>query len=287
MARLRGLSRMAGTALYALVDEGEPGAEIYSAATTREQARIVFSEAERMRAASPALRRRTSRRQTNNLAVLDTASWFRPLSSDASKMDGLNVFVALVDEVHEHPNADVIEKLDTGMGTRLQPLMYGAHDRRRERAMGLLPRHWDFSTKVLEGTIPPWTPRTAGSRSSRRSTMPMTGQANSRGGARPTRRSARCCGSRTCSAEVDAGTRDAVEAELHPAPAPEPVDTAARALDRHGPLGAFFWLSWSFRSTLPRGWPAGRCFGGLDLARVNDLSSLALLFPPIDEEKRR
>ena len=34
-------------------------------------------------------------------------------------MDGLNVFVALVDEVHEHPTAEVIEKLDTGMGARL------------------------------------------------------------------------------------------------------------------------------------------------------------------------
>jgi len=48
----------------------------------------------------------------------------RPLSADTSTMDGLNVFVALVDELHEHPDAGVIEKLDTGMGARLQPLMY-------------------------------------------------------------------------------------------------------------------------------------------------------------------
>src|ERR1700722_13561959 len=115
-ARKNGKSTIeAGIGLKALIDEGEAGAEIYSAATTREQARIVFSEAERMRAASPALRRRITP-TTNNLAVLDTASWFRPLSADASRMDRLNVFVALVDEVHEHPNADVIEKLDTGMG---------------------------------------------------------------------------------------------------------------------------------------------------------------------------
>jgi hypothetical protein len=152
-ARKNGKSTIeAGIGLKALIDEDEPGAEVYSAATTREQARIVFSEAERMRAASPALRRRITP-TTNNLAVLDTASWFRPLSSDASRMDGLNVFVALVDEVHEHPSAEVIEKLDTGMGARLQPLMY-------ETTIACVNRnsvcyqHWDFSTKVLEGTVP-------------------------------------------------------------------------------------------------------------------------------------
>ena len=63
----------AGIGLKALVDEREPGAEIYAAATTREQSRIVFSEAERMRAATPALRRRIVS-TTNNLAVIDTAT---------------------------------------------------------------------------------------------------------------------------------------------------------------------------------------------------------------------
>ena len=152
-ARKNGKSTLeAGIGLKALVDEGEPGAEVYSAATTREQSRIVFSEAERMRAASPALRRRITP-TTNNLAVLDTASWFRPLSSDASKMDGLNVFVALVDEVHEHPSAEVIEKLDTGMGARLQPLMYETTTAGVNRN-SICYQHWDFSAKVLEGTIP-------------------------------------------------------------------------------------------------------------------------------------
>ena len=42
-------------------------------------------------------------RTVNNLAVLPTSSWFRPLSADASKMDGLNVHFAGVDEVHDIP----------------------------------------------------------------------------------------------------------------------------------------------------------------------------------------
>ena len=51
----------AGIALYLLVADGEQGAEIYSAATTRDQARIVFDEAKRMVQSSPALRRRVAR----------------------------------------------------------------------------------------------------------------------------------------------------------------------------------------------------------------------------------
>ena len=94
VARKNGKSvLLAGTALYALVADDEPGAQIYAAATTRDQARIVFGEAERMVEASPALRARVTR-TVNNLAVLPTSSWFRPLSADATKMDGLNVHFA-------------------------------------------------------------------------------------------------------------------------------------------------------------------------------------------------
>jgi len=117
---------LAGTALYALVADGELGSHVYAAATTREQARIIFGEAERMVDASPALRARVTR-TVNNLAVMPTSSWFRPLSADASKMDGLNVHFAAVDEVHEHPNAEIIQAARRVCGvrqlTRRQPLM--------------------------------------------------------------------------------------------------------------------------------------------------------------------
>ena len=74
---------LASTALYALIADSEAGAQVYAAATvTRDQARIVYGEAERMVAASPALRARVTR-TVNNLAVLSTSSWFGPLSADA------------------------------------------------------------------------------------------------------------------------------------------------------------------------------------------------------------
>jgi phage terminase large subunit-like protein len=89
----------AGIALYLLVADGEQGAEIYSAATTRDQARIVFDEAKRMVGSSPALKRRVQV-LINNLNVEASASRFMPLSSDASSMDGLNVHGAIIDELH-------------------------------------------------------------------------------------------------------------------------------------------------------------------------------------------
>ena len=75
----------AGIALYLLVADGEQGAEVYSAATTRDQARIVFDEAKRMVGSSPALRRRVQV-LINNLNVEVSASRFMPLSSDAPSL---------------------------------------------------------------------------------------------------------------------------------------------------------------------------------------------------------
>jgi phage terminase large subunit-like protein len=153
VARKNGKSAMlAGTALYALVADGEAGAQVYAAATTRDQARIVFGEAERMVEASPALRARLTR-TVNNLAVVSTSSWFRPLSADASKMDGLNVHFAAVDEVHEHPSRDIIQKLNTATGARRQPIIFeittAGHDR-----LSVCRQHHEFSIKCFGRQCP-------------------------------------------------------------------------------------------------------------------------------------
>jgi phage terminase large subunit-like protein len=113
----------AGIGLYLLVADGEQGAEIYSAATSRDQARIVFDEAKRMVGSSPALRRRVGI-LINNLHVASTASRFMPLSSDSSTMVGLNVHGAVIDELHAHKTRKVVDVLDTATGARRQPLLF-------------------------------------------------------------------------------------------------------------------------------------------------------------------
>ena len=271
VARKNGKSVMlAGTALYALVADGELGSHVYAAATTREQARIIFGEAERMVDASPALRARVTR-TVNNLAVLPTSSWFRPLSADASKMDGLNVHFAAVDEVHEHPNAEIIQKLNTATGARRQPLIFeittAGHDRQ-----SICRQHHEFSVKVLESTVP--------------------AEASDSWFA--------------YIATIDVGddwTNPAVWIKANPSlgvtvkveDLKRQVDEAREMPAQQNAIRRLRLNEWTEQATrwIDMGvWTDGSeqfdeedligrtCYGGLDLARVNDLSSLALVFPP-------
>jgi phage terminase large subunit-like protein len=85
--------------LYELIASGEPGAEVYSVATKKDQSRIVFSEAERMVAASPALKSRIKSFR-DNLHIAGTASKFQPLSSDEDSLDGPRPQALIADELH-------------------------------------------------------------------------------------------------------------------------------------------------------------------------------------------
>lgn len=125
VARKNGKSTIAaGVGLYLFDADGELGAEVYTAATKRDQARITHSEAMRMVKASPFLRRRI-RTFKDNLNIPNTAAKFEPLGSDSDSLDGLNVHGAIVDELHAHKNRETWDLLDTATGARRQPLMFG------------------------------------------------------------------------------------------------------------------------------------------------------------------
>ena len=141
----------AGVALYMLCADGEKGAEIYSAATSREQAKIVFGEAKRMVEASPSLKSRIGV-FINNLHIEGTASKFMPLSSESSTMDGLNIHCAIVDELHEHKTSQVIDKLETATGSRQQPLIFEITTAGYDKN-SICYSHHDYSIKVLKGIV--------------------------------------------------------------------------------------------------------------------------------------
>lgn len=113
----------AGIGMYLFIGDGEPGAEVYCAATKKDQARIVFKEAERMRAASPSLSRRIEKFR-DNMSIPGTASKFEPLGADDDTLDGLNIHGAIIDEYHAHKTAAVYEVIDTATGARRQPLNF-------------------------------------------------------------------------------------------------------------------------------------------------------------------
>lgn len=113
-------SLLSGLGLYLLFADGEAGAEVYSAATTREQARLIFDISKEMVRKSD-LKDYISIYQYT-LAVEDTASKFCPLSSDYNSLDGLNISASLIDELHAHKTRDLYDVLLTATAARRQPL---------------------------------------------------------------------------------------------------------------------------------------------------------------------
>jgi len=114
---------VAGLALYMAFFDDEPGAEVYAAATKQDQARIVFDAARHMVRRSPGLLKRLTV-QEHNIYHLPSASRFQPLGADAHTLDGCRPHFVVIDEVHAHKDAAVIDVLVTGMGTRRQPLLF-------------------------------------------------------------------------------------------------------------------------------------------------------------------
>jgi phage terminase large subunit-like protein len=117
-----------GIGLYGLMADGEAGAEIYSAGATKEQAGILFRDAVKMVDKSPDLDRHLKRSGGHgrefNIAYLAKGSFFRPVSRETKKTgSGPRPHMTLVDELHEHADAGIIEILERGFKFRRQPLL--------------------------------------------------------------------------------------------------------------------------------------------------------------------
>lgn len=152
VSRKNGKSTLiAGIGLYLFFADGEPGSEVYTAATKREQAIIVHSEATRMVKASPALKSRIKIFK-NNLNVEATASKFEPLGADSKTYDGLNVHGAIIDELHAHPDRGMWDVLETATGARRQPLLVAITTAGFDQS-GICYEQQEYVEKILVGTI--------------------------------------------------------------------------------------------------------------------------------------
>jgi len=122
VARKNGKSTFSsGIGLQLLVADQEPGAQIYTAATKKEQARIVFGDAKLMASKSTALK--MIRVQQHSIFVPGTNSKMVPMSADANTEDGLNPHGIIIDEYHAHPNDALYGVLKSATGARTQPLL--------------------------------------------------------------------------------------------------------------------------------------------------------------------
>lgn len=124
VARKNGKSTIAsGLSLFMLTKAGEGGAEVYSIATKRDQAKIVWDEAKRMVKKSPALAKRI-RCLVNGLFYDKTESFMKALASDSNSLDGLNTFMGVADEIHAWKDKNLLDVIYDSMSAREEPMFW-------------------------------------------------------------------------------------------------------------------------------------------------------------------
>jgi phage terminase large subunit-like protein len=136
----------AGVGLYGLTLDGERKAEICAAATTRDQAHILWDDAAGMVDASPELARVVQHAATG---LTFGSSWFRIVSSEHRGLDGKRPHMGLMDEVQEHPTANVVNKIRAGAKRRRQPLFLETTNSGTDRT-SVCWQHHEHARRVLE-----------------------------------------------------------------------------------------------------------------------------------------
>jgi phage terminase large subunit-like protein len=137
-------------ALYMLALDGEGGADCYSLATTREQARIVFGDAKHMALKSPRFRKAFGVDVLAHSVVQpSSASKLMALAAEGSTLDGLNIHFGCVDELHAHKTRTVYDVVETGTGKRTNSLLWVITTAGHDRA-GICYELRTYLTKVLD-----------------------------------------------------------------------------------------------------------------------------------------
>ena len=112
---------LGGIAIYMLAADGEPGAQVVCAATSERQAGFVFNPIKTLANKSPALKKHV-RVVGKKVLHPKSGSYIEVVSSVADAQHGANIHCSCVDELHVHKTPDLVETIETGTGSRRQPL---------------------------------------------------------------------------------------------------------------------------------------------------------------------
>lgn len=144
----------AGIGLYMMTADKEKRAEIYAAATKKDQAMILFRDAVSMVNASPHLNRRLTKSGGNpvwQLSHLPTESFFKAISNDNGQ-SGPRPYCALVDELHEHKDRICLEMLEAGFKGREQPLLFLITNSGSDRTTVCYEQH-EHGVRICKGDV--------------------------------------------------------------------------------------------------------------------------------------
>jgi phage terminase large subunit-like protein len=283
VARKNGKTTLAaGVGLYLAFVDGEPGAEVYSAATMRDQARISHRDATRMVKSSPQLRQLIGVFR-DNLHEVKSGSKFEPLSADYNSLDGLNVHGVIADELHAWPQPELWGVLKTGTGSRRQPLMLAITTAGVDQ-QGVCYRQREYITRILKGILDDdgywgmiYTIDTKQDWSDLDQDDDWQDKAN------------------WVKANPNLGVSkkwytmraDAREAAHKPAELNQflrwHLNVWTQALTRW--VNPIHWAACGQRPVDPEELAGRACYGGLDLSQIYDITALVLVFPPEDADE--
>lgn len=262
----------AGIGLLLLFADGEPGAEIYSAAADRDQAAIVFDVAKGMVESSPHLQR-LAEVYKRSITVPATRSSYKVLSADAFTKHGLNAHGVIFDELHAQPTRELWDVLSTATGARRQPLLVAITTAGYDRESICWEQH-EYARQVLGGLIddPSFYGYIAAADEADDWTAPETWR----------------------KANPGLGTSvklEYLEQECRRAQASPAYQNTFRRLHlnqwtqqetRWLDLAAWDRCGHAVDATELQG---RRCYAGLDLASTTDIAALVLVFPPSEPEE--
>lgn len=260
----------AGIGLLLLFADGEPGAEIYSAAADRDQAAIVFDVAKGMVEGSPQLQR-LSEVFKRSIVIPSTRSSYRVLSADAYTKHGLNAHGVIFDELHAQPTRELWDVLTTSMGARRQPLLvaittagydresicWEQHEYARQVAAGIIEDPTFYAFIAAADEEDDWTDEQVWARAN-----PGLGVSVKLDYLRE-----------ECRRAMNSPAYQNTFRRLH---LNQWTQQETRWLD----LAAWDRCAMAVDAEELRG---RRCYAGLDLASTTDVAALALVFPPVEE----
>lgn len=145
----------AALAIYMLMADGEGSPQCYSAATSKDQASLLYGSMLRMVAQSPALSKRLHKgiipaRNQDGLQYKRNGGYFTPLSSQTRNLDGLNVHFAAIDEMAAITNRDTYDLIKQATPSRDQPLIIEITTNGFERD-NLFDDQYDYASRILDG----------------------------------------------------------------------------------------------------------------------------------------
>lgn len=142
---------LAGIALYMLIGDHEPGPEVYSCATKKDQARIIFDETRNMVSQSPQLRA-LIRKRKSDLYCDSVMGKMQALGKNSDTLDGLNANCVIMDELHGVRDRNLYEVLKQSQSARRQPLMIMITTAGTVREC-IFDDMYAYAKNIIEGTV--------------------------------------------------------------------------------------------------------------------------------------